>query len=415
MMTNYQSPEIDDLDEEKDDEPFIVTTALKKISGMTKRKRVLQGGASSSKTFSVIPILIDTAIRNPGREISIVSESVPHLKKGAMKDFKKIMRKLGRWKDASWNTTDSTYTFSNKSYIEFFSVKDEGRVRGPRRHYLFLNECNNIPFEAYHQLAMRTSKVIWMDYNPSSRFWVHSEVLNGDDAELLILTYKDNEGIPEGALAELLLAKQKAERGNDPYWKNYWTVYGLGQIGALEGAVYSNWETILEVPRGAEFLGIGLDFGYSNSKCAIVARYQYQGKKIWDEVTYETGLLNHDIYKRILAYGASKFTKIVADQAEPKSIADLRAMGLSVYPCKKGRDSVIHGIQLVQSEPFYVTERSLNMINELRNYVWEELEAPNGRKERTNNPVKAYDDLMDAMRYFEQSLQNRKRRVKYIR
>ena len=407
-----------DIDLElEDDEPFVITTALRKINALTKRKRVLQGGASSSKTFSVIPIMINLAMSKPGREMSIVSESVPHLKKGAMKDFKKIMRKMDRWRDECWNTTDSTYTFANKSYIEFFSAKDEGRVRGPRRHYLFLNECNNIPFDTYHQLAMRTSVCIWMDFNPSARFWAHTEVLTGSDAELLILTYKDNEAIPDGALLELMAAKEKHDKGI-PYWVNFWKVFGLGGLGALEGAVYSrgeNWEIIPDLPKGAELLGLGLDFGFTNSKTAIAARYQHKGMRIWDEVCYETGLLNRDIYSRMLRYGASKFTKIVADQAEPKSIADIRSRGMTIYPCKKGRDSVINGIQIMQAEKFYVTERSLNIINELRNYVWEEDEGVDGRKVRTNNPVKEWDDLMDAMRYLEQSLTGKRRKVKYVR
>ena len=182
---------------------FVVTTAIKKMLRLKKRKRIIQGGTSAGKTFGVLPILIDKAIREPLLEISVVSESIPHLRRGALKDFLKIMMMTNRYRDIQFNKSTLKYTFSNGSYIEFFSVDQPDKLRGARRNILYINECNNVPFEAYNQLAIRTSGDVWLDYNPTNEFWVHREVLKDDDSELIILTYKDNEALPESIVKEI--------------------------------------------------------------------------------------------------------------------------------------------------------------------------------------------------------------------
>uniref|UniRef100_UPI004048C9C6 terminase large subunit domain-containing protein n=1 Tax=Yoonia sp. TaxID=2212373 RepID=UPI004048C9C6 len=176
---------------------FIRTTAINKIRKLTARKKVIQGGTSAGKTFGILPVLIDLATKTDRLEISVVSESIPHLRRGAMKDFIKIMMETGRYLDSRWNRSLLTYNFGNGSYIEFFSADQEGRLRGARRNVLYVNEANNIPFDAYHQLAIRTSGDIYLDFNPTSQFWAHTEVLPDSDSELLVLNYLDNEALPE--------------------------------------------------------------------------------------------------------------------------------------------------------------------------------------------------------------------------
>ena len=160
---------------------FVLTTAIKKMSRLTARKRVVQGGTSAGKTFGILPLLIDKAIKESNLEISVVSESIPHLRRGALKDFLKIMLMLNRYRDSQFNKSTLKYTFTNGSYIEFFSVDQPDKLRGARRNVLYVNEANNIPFDAYNQLAIRTSGDIWIDYNPTNEFWAHKQVLVDSD------------------------------------------------------------------------------------------------------------------------------------------------------------------------------------------------------------------------------------------
>ena len=291
---------------------FVYTTAIKKLRKLSKRIRVVPGGTSAGKTYGILPILINLATKSKGLEISVVSESVPHLRKGALKDFLKIMKATGRYIDDHYNRTLLTYTFASGSYIEFFSADQEDKVRGPRRNVLYINECNNISFETYHQLAIRTSDHIWLDFNPSHKFWVHEELTNEDDAEWLTLTYKDNEGLPESIVKEIEKAKEKAKTST--YWDNWWKVYGEGKLGSLQGAVYSNWTQIDQIPKDAEYLGTGLDFGFTNDPTAAVDVYKYNGKLIFDEVLYQKGMHNNAIAAALK--GEKRY--IVADSAEPK-------------------------------------------------------------------------------------------------
>ena len=370
---------------------FVVTTALKKLSKLKKRKKVIQGGTSAGKTFNILPLLINKAISVPGREISIVAESIPHLRRGAMKDFIKILMITGRYSDSSWNKSNLKYTFANKSYIEFFSADQDDRLRGARRTDLYVNEANNISHEAYNQLAIRTSGEIWIDFNPTHSFWAHTEVANNDDADFIILTYKDNEGLSETIINEIELAKEKAK--TSLYWANWWEVYGLGNIGSLEGACISDWKQIDKIPDEARLLCLGLDFGYTNDPSSLVAMYKYNDEYIYDEVFYTRGLLNSDI-SNIIKENSIKDI-IYADSAEPKSIAELMSLGHTVLPVKKGADSIVNGISLINQQKISVTSRSKNLMHELQNYIW--MRDKEGNK--INRPIDKYNHAIDAMRY----------------
>ena len=301
---------------------FQVTTAIRKLHKLNKRIKVVCGGTSAGKTFGIIPILIDKAIRNPNLEISIVSESVPHLRRGALKDFLKIMMMLNRYRDAQFNKSILKYNFTNGSYIEFFSTDQSDKLRGARRTDLYINECNNIPFDAYQQLMVRTSNEIWLDYNPTSSFWVDKEVLTADDVDHIVLTYKDNEALPDSIIKEIEKAKEKAKTSN--YWSNWWKVYGLGQTGSLEGVCIPDWKEIT-LPLEARLLCYGMDFGYSKDPTTLVALYKYNDAYIFDEVFYQKGLLNRDISNLLKTYNATEI--VYADSAEPKSIAELNHYG----------------------------------------------------------------------------------------
>ena len=369
---------------------FIVTTAIKKLSKLNKRNRVVQGGTSAGKTFGIIPLLIDHAIKNPNKEISIVSESVPHLRRGALKDFLKIMITTNRYIDGMFNKSFLKYQFTNGSYIEFFSIESADKLRGARRNILYVNEANNIPFDAFNQLAIRTNETIWIDFNPTSSFWAHTELQNNEDTDFIKLTYKDNEALPQTIVKDIEKAKEKASKST--YWKNWWTVYGLGEIGSLEGACISDWKQI-DLPNEARLLCYGMDWGYSNDPTTLVAMYKYNNAFIFDEVIYKKGMLNTEISNLLKSYNVDEI--IYADSAEPKSIAELNSYGHTVLPCLKGRDSIVYGINLINQNEIYVTNRSVNMIKELQNYIW--LQTRDG--ETLNKPIDAYNHCIDAMRY----------------
>lgn len=348
---------------------LIKTTAQKKILQLKKRVRIVRGGTSASKTFSIIPFLITYAVTTPNSEISIVAESIPNLKRGALRDFLKIMNLVGMYNDSSFNKSSLIYTFQNGSYIEFFSADSESKLRGARRDVLFINECNNITWDAYYQMAIRTRKFIYLDYNPVNEFWVDKELINDVDSSLVVLTYKDNEALDASIVRELEKAKEKAKTSK--YWANWYKVYGLGEIGTLQGTVFENWSIVKAIPKDAELIAYSMDWGYSNDPTALVSCYKYGNEYYFDELIYQTQLTNSDIIERLVKLGVSEYSDIIADSAEPKSIEDLRRRGFSVSPAKKGPDSIRASISLLQEIHFKVTENSLNLIKELRNYCWD--------------------------------------------
>jgi phage terminase large subunit len=369
---------------------FQRTTAQAKIAALRSRVRVVQGGTSSSKTFSIIPTLIMYAINNKGAEISIVSESIPHLRRGAIRDFIKIMEWIGNPIESNWNRSTLTYNFSNGSFIEFFSADQSDKLRGARRDVLFVNEANNIGWEAYHQMSIRTRRFVYIDYNPTAEFWAHKELIGKPDVDFIILTYKDNEALEPAIVKEIEAAKEKAK--DNPYWANWWKVYGLGEIGNLQGVVFNNWQQCDKMPEAYKWKAYGLDWGFTNDPTAVVEVCEFDGKLWLNEILYEKGLTNADIAQKIDGFRGQE---LIADSAEPKSIEDLRRHGFRIRACQKGRDSVRAGIDKMQQYPLMVTSNSVNLIRELRGYTW----ATDRSGEQTGEPIDDFNHAIDAARY----------------
>lgn len=367
------------------------TTALKKIRQLKSRIKVIQGGSSAGKTISILILLIDKCIKNPGLEISVVSESIPHLRRGCVKDFLKIMKETGRFIPSNYNKTLLRYEFSNGSYIEFFSADSEEKLRGGRRQILYINECNSIHYESYLQLAIRTSGDIYLDYNPSSKFWVHTEVIKQSDTDFLIVNYKDNEGLPSEVVSMLESNREKAKTSS--YWENWCRVYLDGEIGQIEGTIYKDFEIIDKIPEEARLLAYGLDFGFAQDPAALVGLYKYNEDIIVDEVIYRTGLLNSELANIMKQNNIQG--EIFCDSAEPKSIQELRRFGFQAKPVEKGKDSVNYGIQLLQSKKIFITRGSNNVLDELSKYMF--------KKSRDGGydpiPIDSYNHALDALRY----------------
>lgn len=370
---------------------FQITTATGKIAKLRKKIRAVQGGTSASKTISILLYLIDRAQSDKEKTLSsVVSESIPHLKRGALRDFKNIMQSHHYWKDNNWNATDSIYTFETGSQMEFFSADQPDKLRGGRRDRLFINEANNVSFDAFEQLEVRTKEFVFLDWNPTNAFWFYEDVFNKrDDLEHIVLTYKDNEGCPPEIVNSI---EQRMNR------KGWWQVYGLGQLGEVEGKIYKDWQIIDEIPHEARLERYGVDFGYFPDPTAIVAVYYYNGGYIFDEVCYQVEMKNRDIGETLKNLPQ---ILVIADSAEPKSIAEIREFGLNILPTEKGRDSVAYGIKRVQEQRISVTKRSVNLIKEYRNYLFKV------NKEGfiiPGVPEDGRDHCMDALRYAINSL-----------
>lgn len=386
---------------------FHLTTATRKVERLTKKIRAVQGGTSASKTISIEMVLIALSQHDETPKLtSIVSESLPHLKRGALRDFKNIMKTQGYWEDKRWHDTDKIYTFPSKkdptkdgSQIEFFGVEDADKLRGGRRDRLFMNECNNCTLAAFDQLEVRTRECVYLDWNPSAEFWFNTDVCScqreeciGDrtDVEHITLTYKDNEALEESIVSSIEMRKNR---------KGWYMVFGMGQLGEVEGKIYNGWIILPEVPKEARLARRGLDFGYSVDPTAIVDVYKYNGGIVLDEVTYETGLTNPSIAKLLKNMEP---TLIIADSAEPKSIDELKLYGVQTQPCSKGPGSVRQGIQVLQEQTVYVTKASVNLIKEYRNYLW--AYDRQGKIISPNEPEDSDDHALDAARYAVQTM-----------
>lgn len=385
------------------------TKALSKLASLKKKVRVIQGSQGAGKTIGIIMQLINSATHHVDKkksfEVTIAQYQLSKAKKTVVRDFIKIMVSLGTWDRKKWNKSDYTYYFSEAVYIEFIGLDEADIGKGFRRDVVYFNEVNkgNIDLETFTQFASR-AKLVFADYNPDRHFWIHDDIIPDAETDFLILTFNDNEHLPQSEVDAILKYREKGfydpflplEKLFEPhniknsYWANKWKVYGLGLKGSLEGQIFENWFKISRVPPEARYISTGLDFGFSSSPAAIVDHYVYNGKHIYNEVLYKVGLHNSDLAK-ILKQGDNRRI-VYADSAEPKSISEIARYGVRIYPTYKGTDSIVYGIDLLQEEPMYITQNSKNLIFELTNYVWD--------TEKTKVvPVKLNDHAVDAIRY----------------
>lgn len=363
---------------------------------------VNQGGTSSGKTYSILQVLCLKAIEQPDQVISVVGQDVPNLKSGALRDMQSIVASstdIQSW-IKGYNASDRIFTFYNGSIIEFKSYQDSQDAKSGKRDYFFLNEANGISFEIYSELAMRTKKKVYIDYNPNARFWVHDKLIGKEGTELIISDHRHNPFLPD-----VIRKKIEALREDD---EELWKVYARGVTGKIEGLIYRNWGTIGTIPTEAQLIGMGLDFGFTNDPTACVMVYRYNGELIIDELLYHKGYTNQDIAQYFTQSGINKSVSIIADSAEPKSIEELRRMGWRVEGANKGKDSILNGIDILKRFRFNVTNRSSNLIKELNAYKWKEKDG-----NATNVPIDSFNHGMDALRYLALNKLAEKNRGKY--
>lgn len=351
-----------------------------------KRIVALQGGTRSGKTYSALQWIIRQCMQYKGMTISIVRETLPALKSSAMRDFFEILESINLYKEAFHNKSENTYIL-NDNLIEFFSIDSEQKIRGRKRDLLFVNEANEISIDKWRQLLFRTTGRIIIDFNPSMfEHWIYDHVLTREDCSLLITTYKDNPFLSDEIKKDI----ERLEVEDPEYFK----VFGMGQRGQLRGLIFSNFTTCDAIPSDAKLIGCGLDFGFTNDPTAAVEVYQQNGELWVNEIIYNSGLTNSDIYSKLKSIGKHS-QSFVCDSAEPKSIEELRRMGLTVEAAKKGPDSIRLSIDVLRRYKINITKDSTNLLKEIRQYKWRTTKEG----VTLNEPVDFNNHAIDALRY----------------
>ena len=349
-----------------------------------ERVIIKQGGTSSGNTYTTLQLLVYYALSYVNKVITVVGQDIPNLKKGAYRDIKNIIGGSEFCADKfTFNESDRIVKCVTGSIIEFASFQNEQDAKSGKRDYLFVNEANGIPYLIYWQLAIRTRKRIFIDYNPTSRFWVHEKIIGKPDTRLFITDHRHNS----------FLSKEEHEKIEGIEDKELFVVYARGKTGKLRGMIYDNYDIVEDMPNAYKGRWLGLDFGFNDPTALIDVRLS--GGELWiDEVLYKGGITNPDIAKLVRSNNLAALT-IIADSAEPKSITELKNLGLRVESARKGNDSIRVGIDVLRRYRWHVTRSSVNVRKELANYKWQE--GADG--EPTNKPIEIFNHALDAIRY----------------
>ena len=353
---------------------------------------ILQGGTRSAKSYSAVQYCVVKALETPNTMVSIVRKSFPSLRISTLRDFKQILRDMGIWNENSWYASENSYTFDNGSAIEFLSVQDSERRKGTKRDILFIDEANELDYEDYFQLFIRTTDKTILAYNPSfpkATHWITTQVHTHPEAEVFISTYDDNPFLDDNIVKEIERLRETSP--------SYWTIYGSGQFGMAEGLIFDNFSTIDYISEDAELLGYGIDWGYTNDETAMVALYKTDEGIILDEMFYMKGLLTNEVGNLIRGvidnYGKAQ---VIGDSSEPRMIDEIFRMGINIKPAVKGKDSILNGIDIMKQHKIFITKNSKNLIDEFYSYQW--------LKDKANNPInqpdpRSKDHGIDAARY----------------
>lgn len=356
------------------------------------RIKINQGGTSSGKTYAILQVLILRLINEP-LICTVVGQDIPNLKKGALRDLQERIIPDNPWINyyiKSYNKTDRTYRFINGSVLEFTSYKDSQDAKNGKRDLLFINEANGVDWSIYEQLEMRTTREIWLDYNPTAEFWAHERLMVRSNAVTFYSNYSHNPFIDE-ATREYILSLKDTDFQT-------WLVYGLGKTGQIAELVYEPFTLVDEMPKHLKRRGYGIDFGYRAHPTAMVECGLLNERDLYlDERFYTYRMKTGDINIAMGAIGINKKRGIYGDPADPRAIDDLTAYGWKMVPAIKGADSVNYGLQLLKQYNIFVTKRSVNIINERKRYR-HKIDKKTGKI--TNEVVKAWDDALDAIRYY---------------
>ena len=358
------------------------TPILQKIAQSNKRIVLQVGSSRSSKTYSTLQFFVGLALQEPGL-YSVVRKTLPALKSSAYRDFLEILRNNKIYNPNNHNKSDLIYKLGH-SEIEFFSVDQWEKVKGRKRKHLFINEGNELSYEDFIQLSLRTTGRIYIDLNPShDQFhWIETKLKTRTDIDIIHSTYKDNTFLDQSTINEIERLKDTDQ--------NLWRIYGLGEMAILENLIYNHWKNIEKLPDGEHIMG--LDFGFNNPTALIDIIIKDDNVYV-DEIIYESRLTNNALIDKMNMMEISKNIPIYADSAEPQRIEEFCNAGFNMIPSSKGKDSVKKGIDDLKARGLYITHNSSNTLKEIRGYKWVE---KNG--DPTDEPVKFNDHALDAIR-----------------
>ena len=339
-----------------------------------------EGGSRSSKTYSLCQLLMVYCLQNPQKVVSIIRKTFPALRATAMRDFLEVLKEAGIYEKTSHNMSEHIYTFPNGSIVEFFSVDDEQKIRGRKRHVAWCNEANELFLDDFTQLNMRTEQKLIFDYNPSdSNSWLYE--LPKDESILIKSTYRDNPFLPDTIKRQIEDLKRTDEA--------LYQIYALGEHAISKSNIYSNWTFLPHRPARFTQFVYGLDFGY-NHPTALMRVYWHEKDIFIEPVIYESYLTTSNLIDRMASLDVEKETEIIADYARPEIIAEMNNAGYNVRNAnkvvKKGIDNIkTFGV-------FAMNDKHLE--KEYQNYKWKKI-----ADQIMDEPVKLFDDAMDAVRY----------------
>lgn len=350
---------------------------------------VNQGGTSSGKTYAILQALFCHAVGEAKQIITIAGQDIPNLKAGALRDALEIYNNSPHLQSLvkSYNKTDRIFEFRNGSIMEFKSYDNSQDAKSGKRDYLFVNEANGVSYPVYTELALRTRKKIYIDYNPNAEFWVHEHLIGQRGVELLISDHRHNP-----FLSDKVRDKIEALKDVDI---ELWKVYARGLTGKIQGLIFRNWHVVDAIPADAKFVAHGLDFGFTNDETGLLSVYMQNGELWIDEKVYETNLTNNDICNKMRSCGIGLYETIIADSAEPKSIEEIKQQGFRIEGAEKGADSVKNSIDILKRYKLNITVRSLNLKKELNTYKWKV--DKDGKV--LNEPIDFMNHLIDPLRY----------------
>ena len=368
--------------------PIQTNVVYEHLTDSQKRITIEQGGSRSGKTYNILMwIILDYARNHQDCIITIVRKTFPALRASAMRDFIEIMSNLNIYSEKAHNKTNNEYRL-NKNLIEFVGLDQAQKIRGRKRDLLFINEANELTFEDWQQLIMRTTDKIIIDFNPSDEFhWIYDRAIPRDDADFYQTTYLDNPFLEHSLVSEIERLKDVDE--------NYWRVYGLGERGQSKALIFNKFKQVDTIPENAKLISYGLDFGYSIDPTALIATYKKGDELFFEELIYLRGLTNYDLVNKFKELKIETGVPIIADSAEPKSIEEIRRYGFNIHPSVKGKDSIIHGITFLKQHKLNIKSNGVNLLKEFRNYKYQEDRDGN----IIQKPVDLFNHSIDAIRY----------------
>ena len=353
-----------------------------------KRLLIFQGGSRSGKTYNILIWLVIQLLQTPGITLSIVRKTLPALKSSSLKDLKEILIKLNQYEPDRWHKQDGYYEFPNGSVIDFFSVDESQKIRGRKRDWLYINEANEIGFEDYTQLAMRTTGRIIMDFNPSEIDCYIYDILDDEKQKDEVFfhksTYRDNPFLSKEIIDEIESLKYKDE--------NLYRVFNLGERGMSIATIFNTYEITNEFPKDGGRVIRALDFGFQDPS-AIVEVRKIDDKLYIKELLYSKGLTSEDLHYKIKELGFNNTDDLWCDNARPEMIQDLKRNGINAKPVKK--NTILHGINLIKQHRVFLHEDSHNLIEEFKNWRW--------KSDKDGKLIDAaedrYNHLIDGVRY----------------